>query len=165
MDAAGPPPVALQTQLHPILQGPPQLTPARPIHQGQFWHLTPTPQQHPARTIYEVLPIPGPHGHQQARPWFPMNPHSHLNPVPGDTYYWTPMTPQMSQTASSTISLYDISPSTTWKKLLFQPSIQTDHAGRLLRRVLSVINTDPPSPPCARPAPLAPASPILLERT
>ena len=80
-------PAALQTQLHPILQGPPQPTPVRPIHQRQFWHLSPTLQHHPARTIYEVLPLPEPHGHHQARPWLPMNPHSHLNSVPGDTYY------------------------------------------------------------------------------
>ena len=92
-----------------------------------------------------------------------MNPHSYLNPVPGDTYYWIPTTPQVPRPASSTINLSDISPSTTWKKILIQPSIQTDQAGRLLRRVLSVINTDPPLPPYARPAPLASASPRLLE--
>ena len=65
--------VALRAQLHPTLQGPPRPAPARPIHQGQFWHLTPTPQQHPARTTYEVLPTRGPHGHPQARPLLPMN--------------------------------------------------------------------------------------------
>ena len=83
-------PAALRTQLQPILQGPPQPNPDRPIYQGQFWHLSPTLQQHPARTIYEILSSQEPNGQHHARPWFPMNPHSHLNPVPGDTYYWTP---------------------------------------------------------------------------
>ena len=107
----------------------------------------------------------GPQGHHQARPWLPMNPHSHLNPVPGDTYYWTLTTPQIPQPTNSTISLYDISPSTTWKKLLCQPNIQTDSAGRLLRGVLSVTNTDPPLPSHERPVPPAPASPQFLELT
>ena len=94
-----------------------------------------------------------------------MNPHSHLNPVPGDTYYWTPSAPQSPKSACPTISLSDVSPTTTWKKLLCQPSIHTDQACHLLRRVLSIINTDPPSPPCSRSAPLAPASPMLMELT
>ena len=94
-----------------------------------------------------------------------MNLHSHLNPVPGDTYYWTPMTPQMPQPANSSISLYDVSPTTTWKKILCQPSIQTDPAGRLLRRVLSITNTDPPVPLHERPAPPASTRPQLPELT
>ena len=94
-----------------------------------------------------------------------MNPHSHLNPVPGDTYYWTPSAPQSPKSACPTISLSDVLPTTTWKKLLCQPSIHTDQTGCLLRRVLSIINTDPPSPPCARPAPLATTSLMLMELT
>jgi len=83
-------PEALQPHLQPVLQGPPQPNPDRSPHPGQFWHLSPTPPQHPARTIYEILPDPDPHGTQYARPWLTMNPHSHLNPVPDDTYYWPP---------------------------------------------------------------------------
>ena len=67
--------------------------------------------------------------------------------------------------ANSTISLSDTSPTTPWKKILCQPNIQTNQARRLLRRVLSITNTDPPVPPHARPAPLASASPRLLELT
>ena len=94
-----------------------------------------------------------------------MNPHSHLNPVPGDTYYWTPSAPHSPNSACPTISLSAIPPTTTWKKLLCQPSIHTDQAGRLLRRVRSIINTDPLSPPCARPATLSPTSLMLMELT
>ena len=76
----------LRPQLQPILQGPTQTAPDRPIHSGQFWHLSPTLQQHPARTIDEILPDKRHQGHHYVRPWLPMNPHSHLNPVPGDMY-------------------------------------------------------------------------------
>ena len=39
----------------------------------------------PARTIYEIFPDTDRHGHPCAHVWFPMNPHSHTNLVPGDT--------------------------------------------------------------------------------
>ena len=94
-----------------------------------------------------------------------MNPHSHLNPVPGDTYYWTPMTPQTPQPANSPISLHDVSPTTTWKKVLCQPNIQADSTGRLLRRILSITNTEPPVPLHERPAPPASTRPQLPELT
>ena len=137
-------PEALQPHLQPILQGPPQPTPDRSPHPGRFWHLSPTPPQHSARTIYEILPDPDPHGTQYARPWLTMNPHSHLNPVPGDTYYWTPQAPHTVSPAHPLIHLTDIPSTTTWKKVLCQPTTHTDNSGRLLRRILSIIDTDPP---------------------
>ena len=89
----------------------------------------------------------------------------HLNPVSGDTYYWTPMTPQAPQPANSPISHHDVSPTTTWKKVLCQPNIHADPAGRLLQRILSITNTEPPVPLNARPAPPASTRPQLPELT
>ena len=130
-------PAALRTQLQPILQGSPQPAPDRPIHPGQFWHLSPALQQYPARTIYEILPDPGPPGHHRARPWLPMNPHSHLNPVQGDTYYWTPQAPHSANSDHLNISLSSIPPTATWTKILCQPIIHADQSGKLIRRILS----------------------------
>jgi hypothetical protein len=62
---------ALRTQLQPILQGPPQPSLDRPIHSGQFWHLSPAPHQHPARTIYEILQDTGPPGSPPLTPMAP----------------------------------------------------------------------------------------------
>jgi hypothetical protein len=122
-------PAALRTQLQPILQGTPQPAPDRPIHPGQFWHLSPTLQQHPARTIYEILPDPGPLGHHHARPWLPMNPHSHLNPVPGDTYCWTPQAPHSANSDHQIISFSNIPLTTAWKKsYVSPPSTRTNSA-------------------------------------
>ena len=93
-----------------------------------------------------------------------MNPHSHLNPVPGDTYCWTPQAPHLANSAYQTISLSDIPLTTTWKKLLCQPTIHTDQSGRLLRRILSITNTDPPQ--LARDCPAAqPPSTTLVDLT
>jgi len=138
-------PMAIRTQLHPILHGPPQPAPVRYLHPGQFWHLSPPAlPQHPARTIYEILPDKGPHGQHYARPWLPMNPHSHLNPVPGDTYSWTPVMPHSVTTNGQIICLHNLPLATTWKKILCQPTTHVDQSGRLLRRILSITNTDPP---------------------
>ena len=60
-------PAALRPQLQLILQGLTQTAPARHIHSGQFWHLSPALQQHPARTIYEILPDQGHQGHHYVR--------------------------------------------------------------------------------------------------
>jgi hypothetical protein len=79
-------PAALRAHLQPLFHRPPQPAPDHLIHPGQFWHLSPAIHQQPARTIYEILPDPGPQGRICARPRLPMNPHSHLNPVPGDTH-------------------------------------------------------------------------------
>ena len=140
-------PAALRPHLQSILQGPPQTAPDRPIHSGQFWHLSPTLQQHPARTIYEILPDKGHQGHHYVRPWLPMNPHSHLNPVPGDMYSWTPVAPPSTSTNSHHICSSTIPPNTAWKKVLCQPNTYLDQTGKILRRVLSITSTDPPQVP------------------
>ena len=94
-----------------------------------------------------------------------MNPHSHLNPVPGDTYCWTPQAPHSANSAYQTISFSDIPLTTTWKKLLCQPTIHTDQSGRLLRRILSTTNTDPPLMTRGFPAIPPPTNSTLVELT
>ena len=113
-------PAALRPQLQPILQGPTQPAPDRHIHSGQFWHLSPALQQHPARTIYEI------------------------NPVPGDTYSWTPVAPHSTSTNGQPICFSTIPPNTAWKKILCQPNTNIDQSGRLLRRILSITSTYQP---------------------
>ena len=73
-----------------------------------------------------------------------MNPHSHLNPVPGDMYSWTPLAPQSTSTNGHPICFSTIPPNTAWKKVLCQPSTHMDQSGRLLRQILSITSTDPP---------------------
>ena len=75
------------------------------------------------------------------------------------------MTPQTPQPANSPISLHDVPSSTTWKKVLCQPNIQADSTGRLLRRILSITNTEPPVTLYARTALPAATRPTLLELT
>ena len=154
-------PMAIRTQLHSILHGPPQPVQDRPLHPGQFWHLSPPMlPHHPVRTIYEILLDPGAHGHHYARPWIPMNPHSHLNSVPGDIYSWTPTAPHSDNTNSQTTCLHNLPPAVTWKKILCQPTMHADQSGRLLRRILSITNTEPPQ--MARDCPATQPPPTML---
>jgi hypothetical protein len=80
-----------------------------------------------------------------------MSPHSHLNPVPGDTYSWSPQAPY---------SADNLPLANTWKKILCQPTMHADQSGRLLRRILSITNTDPPQ--MARDCPAAQPPPTTL---
>ena len=73
-----------------------------------------------------------------------MNPHSHLNPVPGDMYSCTPLAPQSTSTNDQPICFSTIPHNTAWKKVLCQPNTHMDQSGRLLRRILSITSTDPP---------------------
>ena len=94
-----------------------------------------------------------------------MNPHSHLNPVPGDTYYWTPQAPHSANTDCQTIRLPNIPLATTWKKILCQPTVHTDQSGRLLRRILSTTNKDTPQMAGGCPAAQPPTSTTRVELT
>ena len=78
-----------------------------------------------------------------------MNPHSHLTPVPGDMYRWTPVTPQPTSTNGQPICSSTIPPNTAWKKVLCQTNTHMDRSGSLLRRILSITSTDPPQAPQA----------------
>ena len=89
-----------------------------------------------------------------------MNPHSHLNPVPGDTYSWTPTAPHSDNTNSQTTCLHNLPPAVTWKKNLWQPTMHADQSGRLLRRILSITNMDPLQ--MARDCPATQPSPTML---
>ena len=137
-------PMALQPHLQPLLQTPDQPPPPRPIHEGQFWHLSPALSSHPQRTIYEILPARTPQGPPQARAWLPTNAHSHVSPMPGDQYQWTPNSPHLLNSNSSTLPFINIPPGTSWNKILCQTTTNADPTGRLCRRILSITAVDPP---------------------
>ena len=90
-----------------------------------------------------------------------MNPHSHINPVPGDMYSWTPSTPQSTSTNGHPICSSIIPHHTAWKKVLCQPNTHMDQSGQLLRRVLSITSTDPPQVPNAQPTVQLPTKPLV----
>ena len=118
---------ALQPHLQPLLQAPAQPSLPRPIHAGQFWHLSPALSPHPQRTIYVILPAQTLHGPPRARAWLPTNAHSHVSPMPGDQYQWTPTSPHLPSSNSQVLSFTNIPPGTSWNKILCQtpPSLQT----------------------------------------
>jgi hypothetical protein len=86
-------PATLRPYLQAILAQPNQPAPPRPIHPGQTWHVSPAPPEYAPRTIFEILHSQNPQGYYHVRPWRPVNPHSHTQPLQGDQYQWTPHPP------------------------------------------------------------------------
>ena len=139
-------PTVLCPHLQQLIHAPAQPPPPRPIHAGQFWHLSPALPSHPQRTIYEILPTQTPNSPPCARVWLPTNPHSHVSPMPGDQYQWTPTSPHLSNPATPAIQFANVPLGTTWNKILCQTPITTDPTGRICRRILSITAVDPPTP-------------------
>ena len=74
-------PATLRPYLHHILTNPNQPAPSRLIHPGQTWHVSPAPTNYAPRTLFEILHTQNPQGHHHIRPWHPVNPHSHKQPL------------------------------------------------------------------------------------
>jgi hypothetical protein len=91
--------------------------------------------------------------------------------MPGDQYQWTPNSPHLLNSNSSTLPFINIPPGTSWNKILCQTTTNADPTGRLCRRILSITAVDPPlvpdpaqSLPAHGPPSTADQNPIQLAR-
>jgi len=137
-------PATLRPYLHDILTNSDHLTPARLLHPGQTWHVTPTPPNHTPRTIFEILHTQNPQGHHHLRSWRPINPHSHTQPLQGDHYQWAPHPPATAPPPTLTTADLDPHQTATWQKILLQSTTEHHPQGHLQQRILSITPTDAP---------------------
>jgi hypothetical protein len=134
-------PATLRPYLQAILTNPNHPAPARPIHPGQTWHVSSTPPNHAPRTVFKNLHSQSHQGHHHLRPWRPVNPHSHTQPLQGDQYRWAPHSPADAPPPAFTADL-DPHQTATWQKILLQPNTDPHPQGHLQQRILSITPAD-----------------------